>query len=120
MVAYVQALQFWVKKANLPTKGQPHLLVGSILELREAKGCYISFPDNAIFGSMALPEEPLTTHSEKTISESAQAVSTNFPVEEAAMKVTKREAAPVVRPAEGSNTFQKPNEEPTRREQSPN
>ena len=34
-VAYAQALQLWAEKANLPTQGQPHLLVGSVLELRE-------------------------------------------------------------------------------------
>ena len=54
-MAYAQALQFWVEKANLPTQGQPHLLAGSILELREAMECYVSFPD-AIFGSVALPK----------------------------------------------------------------
>ena len=53
-VAYAQALQFWVEKANLPTQGQPHLLVGSMLELREVMECYVSFPDNAVFGAMAL------------------------------------------------------------------
>ena len=34
MVAYAQALQFWVEKANLPTQGQPCLLAGSVVELR--------------------------------------------------------------------------------------
>ena len=120
MVAYAQALQFWAEKANPPTQGQPHLLAGSILELREAMEYYISFPDDAVFGTMALPEEPLTTQFEETAPESAQPVSTNSPIEEAAVKVTKREAAPAVRPAEGISTFQTPNEEPARREQSPN
>ena len=101
MVDYAQALQFWVEKADLPTQGQPHLLVGSVLELKEAMGCYVSFPDDAVFGSMALPEEPLTTQLEETAPESTQPVSTNSLIEEAAVKVTKREAAPVVRPAEG-------------------
>ena len=59
MVAYAQALQFWAEKSNLPTQGQPHLLAGSILELREAMECYISFPNDAVFGDMALPEESL-------------------------------------------------------------
>ena len=61
MVAYAQALQFWTEKANPPTQGQPCLLVGSVLELREEMKCYISFPDEAIFNGMALQEEPLTT-----------------------------------------------------------
>ena len=43
----------------------------SIFELREAMECYISFPNDAVFGSMALPEESLTTQSEKTIPNSA-------------------------------------------------
>ena len=30
-VASAQAHQFWVKKANLPTQGQPSLLVGSVI-----------------------------------------------------------------------------------------
>ena len=34
-VAYAQALQYWVEKSNLPMLGQPHLLAGSILKLRE-------------------------------------------------------------------------------------
>ena len=82
--------------------------------------CYVFFSDDAIFGSMALPEESLTSQSEKTIPGSTQPVYPNSPVEEATVKVTEEEAAPNMRPAEGSSTFQTPNEEPTRREQSPN
>ena len=119
-VAYAQALQFWAEKANPPTRGQPCLLAGSVLELREAMECNFSFPDDAVFGGMVLPEEPLTSLLEETTPESAHPVSTNSPIEEAAMKVAKREAAPTVRPAEGCSTFQTPNEEPTRRKQSPN
>ena len=117
-VAYAQALQFWVEKADLPTLGQPCLLAGSILELREAMKCYISFPNNAIFGGVALPDESLTTQLEKTIPESVQPVPTNSPIEEAAVKVAKEEA--VARPLEGPSTSWTPNEEPTRREYSPN
>ena len=43
--------------ADLPTQGQPCLLAGSILEMREAMECHVSFPDDAIFSGMALPEE---------------------------------------------------------------
>ena len=60
-MAYAQALQFWVEKANLPTQGQPCLLVGSVLELREEMKCYVSFPDEAVFSGMALPKESLAT-----------------------------------------------------------
>ena len=35
MVAFAQALQFWVEKVNLPTGGKPCLLVGSMIELQE-------------------------------------------------------------------------------------
>ena len=89
-----------VEKANLPTQGQPCLLAGSILELREEMKCYISFPDKAIFSGVALPEESLTTQSEETTPKGTQPVYTDSPVEEATVKVTE--------------------EEPTRREQPPN
>ena len=69
---------------------------------------------------MALPEESLATQSEKTAPESAQPVSTNSPIEEAAVKVAKEEAAPIMRPLEEPTTSQTPNEESTRREHSPN
>ena len=105
-VAYAQALQLWVEKADPPTLGQPHLLVGSILELREAMKCYISFPDDAIFGGMALPDESLTNQSETAIPKSTKPVSTDSPIEEAAVKVAKEEATSVARPPEGPNTSQ--------------
>ena len=120
VVAYAQALQFWAEKANLPTQGQPHLLAGSILELREAMKCYVSFPNDAIFSGMALPQESLTTQLEKTIPKSAQPASTDSPIEEAAGQVTEEEAAPIVRPPDEATTFWTLNEESTRREHSPN
>ena len=82
--------------------------------------CYVSFPDDAFFGSVALPDESLTTQLETTVPESAQPVSTNSPIEEAAVKVAEEEAAPVAVPPEGPSTSQILNEEPTRREHSPN
>ena len=91
-----------------------------ILELREAMKCYISFPDDTVFSSVALPEESLTIQLGKIIPESAQPAYTDSPVEEAAVKGTEEEAAPIVRPAEGSSTFWTLDEEPTRRELSPN
>ena len=83
-MAYAQALQFWVEKANLPTQGQPHLLAVSIVELREEIKCYISFPDEAVFSGMALPEEPSTTQPREAAPKSAQPMQTDSPVEEAA------------------------------------
>ena len=43
MVAYAQALQFWAEKVSLPTGGEPHLMVGNVVELWEEMGCYLSF-----------------------------------------------------------------------------
>ena len=120
MLAYAQALQFWAEKANLPTQVQPHLLAGSVLELWEAMECYISFPINAVSGGMALPEESLTTQLEKGAPKSTQPASTNSPIEEAAMKVAEKEAAPTARPPEEPSTSQTPNEKSTRMEHSPN
>ena len=42
-VAYACALQFWVEKVNLPTEGEPHLLVGRMIELWKEMECYLSF-----------------------------------------------------------------------------
>ena len=109
MVAYAQALQFWVEKANPPTPGQPHLLAGSDLELWEAMKCYVSFPNDAVFGGMALPDESLTTQLEKTAPESAQPVSTDSPIEEAVVKVAEEEATPIAGPPEGPSTSQTTN-----------
>ena len=100
MVAYAQALQFWVEKFNLPTQGQQCFLGGSILEPREEMKFYVSFPHEAIFSGIALPEGPLTTQSEVTAPQNAQPAYVNSPAEEATVKVTE--------------------EEPTRREQPPN
>ena len=93
---------------------------GSILELREAMECYVSFPSDAVFGSMTLPEESLTTQSEKTIPESPQPVSTDSPIKQAAVKVIKEEAASIVRPPGEPSTSWTPNKEPTSGENSPN
>ena len=89
-VAYAQALQFWAEKANLPTQGQPHLLAGSVLELREEIKCYISFPDEAVFSGVALPEESLATQSEDTVPKNAQPTYVDSPAKEAAVKATKK------------------------------
>ena len=91
MVAYAQALQFWVEKANLPSQGQPHLLMGSVLELREEMKCYVSIPDEAIFSGMALPEESFATQSEDTTLKNAQPTYIDSPAKKAAMKATKEE-----------------------------
>ena len=98
-MAYAQALQFWVEKANLPTQGQPCLLVGSVMELREEMKCYISFTDEDVFSGVALPEEPLNTQPKEAAPKSAQPTWANSPIQGAIMKVT---------------------EEPTKKEKPPN
>ena len=57
-MAYTQALQLWAEKADLPTGGKPHLLVGSVVELQEEMKCYVSFSDEDVFSGVALLEEP--------------------------------------------------------------
>ena len=125
-VAYVQALQFWAEKSNLPTLGQPCLLVRSILKLREVMEFYVSFPNDAILSSVALPEGFLEDQPETTISGSTQPASADSPIEEAAMEeatpveeAAAEEASPIGRPQEEPNTSQTPSREPTRRESSP-
>ena len=68
------------KETNLPTLGQPHLLAWSLLEQTEEMKHYISFPDEAIFSSMALPGGSLTTWSEETTPKNTQPVYVNPPL----------------------------------------
>ena len=87
-MAYAKALQFWVEKANLPTEGQPCLLVGSIVELREEMKCYVSFTDNDIFSGVALLEESPITQPKEATPKGAQPAQANSPVKEATADVT--------------------------------
>ena len=82
--------------------------------------CYVSFPDDTIFGGVALPEESLTTQLEETAPKSAQTASTNSPIEETALKVAKKEAAPAAGPPEEPSTSWTLNEKSTRMEHSLN
>ena len=75
-------------KANLPTQGQPHLLAGSVVEIREEMKCYVSISVEDVFSGMALPEEPSITQSKEAIPKSAQPTQTGSPVKEAIAKVT--------------------------------
>ena len=90
---------FGQKKPIMPTQGQPHLLMGSIVELREEMKCYVFFSDKDVFSGMALPQEPSITQSKEAAPESAQPMQTDSPVKEAIAEVTK---------------------EPTKKEQPPN
>ena len=57
MVAYARGPQYWAEQNNLPARGEPCLLVRSVLELREEVRWYLSFTNKEIFKGVALPEE---------------------------------------------------------------
>ena len=89
MVAYAKTLQFWVEKANPPTQGQPCLLAGSVVELREEMKHYVSFTDEDIFSGVALLEESPATQPKEATPKSAQLTQANSPVKEAIAEVNK-------------------------------
>ena len=80
---------FGPENVNPPTQGQPCLLVGSVVELREEIKCYVSFYDEDGFSAVALLEEPSITQSKEATPKSAQPTQTDSPVKEAIAKVTK-------------------------------
>ena len=86
-MAYTQALQFWAEKANLPTRGKPCLLVGSVIELREEMKCYISFSDEDVFSGVALPEEPSVTPPKEATPKVTQPTPADPPVREATVDI---------------------------------
>ena len=88
MVDYAKALQFWVEKAILPTEGQPHLLVGSVVDLWEEMKCYVFFTDEDIFSSMAFLEESPITQPKEATPEGAQPAQADSPVKKATVGVT--------------------------------
>ena len=57
MVAYARALQYWAEQNNPPARGEPCLLVRSVLELREEVRWYLSFTNEQVFWGVALPKE---------------------------------------------------------------
>ena len=65
MVAYAWALQYWVEKIDLPTRGKPCLLAESVKELWEEIWCYLSFSDKGVFEGMTPPEEMSASLSKK-------------------------------------------------------
>ena len=95
-MAYAQALKCWAKRANLPTPGQPCLLVGSVLELCKTMEQYVSFSNDIILDSVALPEGLF--RSQTSIPRDTQPTSTDVPSEE----VAKEEVAPIGGPLEES------------------
>ena len=57
VVAYARALQHWEEQNNPPARGEPRLLVRSVLELREEVRWYLSFTNEEVFRGVALPKE---------------------------------------------------------------
>ena len=74
MVAYTQALQFWAEKVSLPIGGEPCLMAGSMVELQEEMGCYLSFSNEDVFEGIVLPEEAPTIPPEEVTPQSTQSV----------------------------------------------
>ena len=99
-IAYVQALQYWVEKANLPMPGQPHLLVRCILELREVMESYVSFSDDTVPDGVTSPEGSLEDVTGVAIPRGTLPTSAGTPTKEEAAKepappeVATKEAAP--------------------------
>ena len=56
VVAYTRVLQYWAEQNDLPTGGEPHLLVESVLELREEVKWYLTFTDEEVFWGVAILE----------------------------------------------------------------
>ena len=56
VVAYTRALQYWVEQNDPPTGDEPHLLVKSVLELREEVKWYLTFTNEEIFLGIAVPK----------------------------------------------------------------
>ena len=109
-IAYAQAAQYWVEKANPPTPGQPCLLARSILKLRETMEWYISFSDDTILDGVALPEGFLEDWTQLTNSRDVPSTFTDVPTQE----VTMEKAAPIRGPLEELTTPQALHEEWTK------
>ena len=86
MVAYAQALQYWVEKTDLPTGGKPCLLAKSVKEWQEEMRCYLSFSDEEVFEGMTPPEEMSTGPGKKAEPHSVATMSAIAPVVQATTK----------------------------------
>ena len=89
MVAYTQALQFWLEKADPPVGGRPCLLAESVKELWEEMRCYLSFLDGEVFKGMVPPEETSAIPTEEA---NPQSTSASTPEEEATTGVAREPA----------------------------
>ena len=93
MVAYTQALQFWVEKGNPPTRGKPHLLAGSVKKLQEEMRCYLSFSDEDVLKGVALPDEVSAPPTTEAAPPSIRSEPTGTPEEEAIVETAMEPAA---------------------------
>ena len=64
-LAFVQALQYWAKKANLPKSDKLCLLVRCIHELRQATRPFFTFTDGAVFEGTTLKQGTLEEEATK-------------------------------------------------------
>ena len=106
-VVYMQALQYWAGKANLPMSAQPYLLARYVLELRKAMESYVSFSDDAILDGAASLEGSLEDVTGVTIPRDALLTSTSTSTKEEPaegpepLEVATKEAAPAWKPQKG-------------------
>ena len=49
VVAYIRALQYWAEQNDPHTRGEPHSLAKSVLELREEVKWYLTFTNEEVF-----------------------------------------------------------------------
>ena len=92
MVAYAQALQYWVEKADPCAGGRPCLLAESVKELWEEMRCYLSSSDKEVFKGMVPLEETSTTLTEEANPQSTGTTPASTSEEEATMRVTREPA----------------------------
>ena len=91
-MAYAHALQYWVEKTDLPTGGQPCLLVESVKELQEEMRCYLSFSDKEVFKGVTPPEEMSANPAEKAKPHSMATMPAIAPKVQAATKASQEPA----------------------------
>ena len=82
-----------MEKLDLPTGGKPCLLAGSVKELQEEMRHYLSFSDEDVFKSMALPEETSTIPTEETSPQSTRSTPAGTPKEETTVGTAREPAA---------------------------
>ena len=66
-LAYAQALQYWVEKANPPSPGKLHQLAECIQELREAMKPFTTFHNHDILGKEIASQETLAVEVEEAV-----------------------------------------------------